>query len=225
MRLFLRSIRGQVVLFCFVLQLFFFISAAAARADDTVFYNKDMLRCEVGKGLTASIEKGFFLSKNIQELTQQYLEAGLSRKCTPWLSYSLNYRKTVYKSGGGWFEEDRSHAAITLAALMGRVRLEDRNRLEYRAFSQPGKHSAWRYRNYLKFQFPLRSGLVPYVGDEFFLENGNFNQNRVYAGITASPARFLEAEAYFARVSTRSGGAPWQNDNWIGLNLRFTFRF
>ncbi|MFH0800840.1 MAG: DUF2490 domain-containing protein [bacterium] len=202
-----------------------FIPAAAARADDTVFYNKDTIRCAVGKNLTASLEKGFFFSKSMQELTQQYLEAGLGRKYSPFLRCSLNCRKTVYKTGGGWFEEDRSHAAIILAAPMGRIRLEDRNRLEYRAFSQPGKPSAWRYRNYLKFQFPMGSGLVPYVGDEFFLENGNFNQNRVYAGFTASPALFLEAEAYYARVSTRSGGAPWQNDNWIGLNLRFTFRF
>ncbi len=212
---------GRAILCCLLLTSVF----SSARADDTVFYNKDMLRCPVGKDLTAYLEKGFFFSGNMQELTQQYLETGLVRKRSQRLSLSLNYRKAVYKSKGSWYEEDRPYATLTLAAPLGRVRLEDRNRLEYRTFSQPGKPSAWRYRNYLKFLFPAGKGIVPYLGDEFFLENGNFNQNRVYAGFTATPIRNFEAEAYYARVSTRSGGAPWINDNWIGLNLRLTFRF
>jgi len=100
----------------------------------------------------------------------------------------------------------------------GDFRVSDRLRLERRIFQT---ESRWRVRNRVQFNYqPDDWTWAPFIWEEAFIEDGQFNQNRVSLGVSlpAGPNASLRV-GYLLR--SREDAGTW--DQTHALSLGFTF--
>ena len=100
----------------------------------------------------------------------------------------------------------RPHFNIKFKTKFAGLDLSDNSRFEYRV----GKHKedVWRYRNKFMIKFPAfkELPLQLYLADEVFIDmnQGNFETNRLYAGVYYKVAKSIKADIFYLWQSKKS---------------------
>lgn len=135
------------------------------------------------------------------------------------LSLATHFTSSIEQSSPGKFvQEFRAELEPSVRWRWGDMQVNDRIRIERRAFPT---ETRWRLRNRLQFSYqPAAWRWVPFVSEEAFWENGDFNQNRASVGVSRpSGAHGRIALGYLLRSKERGGN--W--DQTHALTFNFTF--
>jgi hypothetical protein len=154
-----------------------------------------------------------------------HIDAGVSRRFSEWFGLEINYRYIDEDSGSGWNTEHRPSVTGTFNWNWGKVRLTNRNRIEYR--DREASSNTWRYRNRLLIRPPqkwTKFQIQPYFSGELFYQFSvtSWNQYRLRAGLDSKLTELLQLDIYYMLLSSESGD-DWSNSNILGLNLGLAF--
>lgn len=158
------------------------------------------------------------------ETNYVHTEIGLSYAALDWLDAGFYLRNIFEEQDDDWQYELRPRVEATAHQTWGHFGISSRNRIEARIMSQG---NAYRYRNKAKFFFPfdVKSwNLSPYVADEIFviINDGVFEQNRVYAGLDFKFARHAGMDIYYFWEYLRT--VPnHRNKHVAGVKLKLSF--
>lgn len=170
-------------------------------------------------------EEEFRFGDNASEFYYQHYDVGLLYEVNKNLNLSANYRQVWELKKGAFQPEYRPHINVTLKHVLWGFKLEDRNRLEYRAFDD--SKGITRYRNKFTIKYPVKlKGLEiePYVADEIFadLDDVVLNRNRLYAGFGIKIIKDLKIDVYYLLQSSKSSGR-WVDANVFGSKVKISF--
>jgi len=216
---------------CFVITVIavLLISEICFAFDDGDFqyWSKASASFDIHKDWKFTFAEEFWLGDDAGKLYRHHSDIGFVYKSlADWIELGFNYRQVFQKDGKDkWRQENRPHLNVTLKGKLLGLDLSDRSRFEYR--DRENKKDLWRYRNKVTVKFPLELTslkLQPYLADEVFVnfDEEDFNRNRLYAGLSLKLSKNIEAEVYYLRQSSESGG-EWEDINVLGTQLRFHF--
>lgn len=209
------------------LTLFVFIFPQCTHADenDWEFWNNDFVDWSLTENWKARVAVEFKFNDDMSNHYYNHVDAGVSRKLSEWFRLGFNYRYIDEDSGSGWNTEHRPYVTGAFAWKWGKVRLTNRNRLEYR--DREASSNTWRYRNRLLIRPPqkwTRYKIQPYFSGELLYQFSvsSWNQYRLRAGLGARLTELLQMDLYYMLKSSESNN-DWTNTNIIGLNLGLLF--
>ena len=114
--------------------------------------------------------------------------------------------------------EFRLELEPTVRFRLGDVRINNRVRLERRMFVDEAR---WRVRDRIQFNYnPDSWAWAPFIWNEFFVEDGAYNQNRLSLGISGSHGENASMRIGYLLRSREDGGS-W--DQTHALSVGFTF--
>jgi len=185
--------------------------------------NQDL---QIGKGTKLTQEEEWRFGENASEFYYQHYDWGVVYGFDKRLDIGLNYRQVYEKYKKKWREENRPHVNATIKFDLWKLKLEDRNRIEYRHFRY--KDDFIRYRNKLAIKYPFDFQgikIIPYVSDEIFIaSNGTgFNENRFYAGAEFGVTKHVKCDIYYLLKDNRIKNAKWSCANVLGAKLKIIF--
>ena len=201
------------------------LSAAAYDDGDWQFWNTDGVEYQLSDKAKLSVDVEEYFGDDMEEFYYWHVQPGASAKLAPWVEAGVNYRYLEEKKNGEWLTENRPAVCVTLIQKLAGFNISDRNQLEYR--SRENTDDTWRYRNKLKVVAPLKFTkfeIRPYADEEIYvdLDNKEFQQNRVSAGLTSKPLKNLKADVYYMKKMDWKSG-DWLETNILGLSLKLCF--
>ena len=127
-------------------------------------------------------------------------EIGVRYEIFEWFDVDAFYRFIGDKGDGSWAFEFRPRTDATFKYFWKHFGISDRNRFEYRLFSDDTSYG--RYRNMLKFLFPFKAWnypFKPYVADEISIDltEGRFERNRIYGGFDFMFSKYVGMDIYY----------------------------
>ncbi|MDD5496386.1 MAG: DUF2490 domain-containing protein, partial [Candidatus Omnitrophica bacterium] len=199
--------------------------AHAYEDGDFQIWHTENQDVKLNKGFKLGLEEEFRFGDSASELYYQHYDFGLAYDVNKYLTVSGNYRQIWELEKGEFEPEYRPHLNASLKYELWGFKLEDRNRLEYRAFDS--KSGSMRYRNKFTVKYPFKIKdfeLEPYVADEIFanLDTVAFKRNRLYAGLGVKLIKNVKADVYYLLQSSKKSG-HWTNINALGLKLKISF--
>ena len=201
------------------------LSAHAYDDGDWQFWNTDGVEYKLSDTLKLSANVEEYFGDDMTDFYHWHVQPGAAVKLAPWLEAGVNYQYLEEKKSGEWMTENRPAAFGTLIRKIAGFDFFDRNQIEYR--SREDQDDTWRYRNKLKVVAPLKFTqfeIQPYADEEIYvdLDDKEFNQNRVSAGLTSRPVKNLKADIYYMKKMDRKSG-DWLETNILGLSLKLCF--
>jgi len=195
--------------------------------DDGDFqvWNTDVEELKINKDSKIALEEEFRWGDNSKEFYYHHYDVGFFYNLKKYLNIGGGYRH-IYELKKGKFKlENEPYVTATLLWDLLGVKLEDRNRMEYRHFDWQA--DSWRYRNKFTVKIPwkfTKLEIQPYLADEIFLDfqNKAFSRNRFYSGLTANLTKNLKTEIYYLLQSSRSVN-NWVEANVLGTKVKLAF--
>jgi hypothetical protein len=129
----------------FIILLLNFIQVTAAAENDWEFWNVYSVRWNVKEKWRATLGTEFKFDDDMSNHYYSHADAGIDGRLAKWFSLGINYRYIDEDSSSGWLTEHRPYVTGTFLWDWGKMRLSNRNRLEYR--DREGRSNTWRYRN------------------------------------------------------------------------------
>jgi hypothetical protein len=172
------------------------------------------------------LDQEFRIGDGMSDLYFHRSDVALLFRFTGWLDLGMNYwHQYTQAKDGSWVEEKKPHLNGTFKGELGKCKIKDRNRLEYRIFQ--GRDEVWRYRNRLTVEGPFSFTayrIKPYIADEVFidLEEHDFNRNRIYGGFTFQPLKTATLDLFYMLQSDEKDGA-WQKTNVMGSSVKVKY--
>ncbi len=199
--------------------------AFAYRDGDFQLWNTESQDFKINKELNGTFEEEFRWGENAGEFYYHHYDTGMVYGVNKYLDLGANYRLVYEKKKGKFKQENRPHINAILKYEVAGVKLEDRNRLEYRNFHY--QKDFFRYRNKFTMKFPWKFTsleIQPYVADEIFIPfNGTgLNENRLYSGFGFNITKNVKAEIYYMLRSTKSAD-EWTGTNVLGTKIKVSF--
>ena len=199
--------------------------AFAYRDGDFQLWNTENQDFKINKELNGTFEEEFRWGENAGEFYYHHYDTGMVYGVNKYLDLGGNYRLVYEKKKGKFKQENRPHINAILKYEVAGVKLEDRNRLEYRNFHY--QKDFFRYRNKFTMKFPWKFTsleIQPYVADEIFIPfNGTgLNENRLYSGFGFNITKNVKAEIYYMLRSTKSAD-EWTGTNVLGTKIKVSF--
>jgi|SRR5688572_20433749 len=154
------------------------------------------------------------LSSAVGGLAQQFLRVGPLLDAAPWLFLAVH--GTIYadrRPDGTFDQEARLEVEPTFHGKVGRLQIQDRNRLEYR-WRESGARV--RYRNQLWLRYgPLAKRYVPFVWDEVLFDaRDGFNENRLSLGLGFMLSATTRLDVGYL-LRSRIVADEWQHDHLL----------
>lgn len=201
-------------------------NAYAYENGDFQIWNTDYQEVKVAKGVKFAMEQEFRFGENASELYYQHYDWGGVFCFDKMLDLGLSFRLIRDRYKHKWREEDMPNVNATLKFDLWKLKLDDRNRLEYRHFRY--KDDSIRYRNKFTVKLPLdfaRIKISPYSSDEIFIasDSTGFNENRFASGIEFDLTKYIKADIHYMLKSNWIRGDKWNNTNVLGMKLKVAF--
>lgn len=217
----------------FLLLVVFFCVAPVVAQTDTQFWNETQVVFPLVKKPDSAgkkVEKlSFFLignlrfSRTIRDFTDKRMGLGFIYRQNKHLTFTPSYLYIAQQSVTRLkLLETRLRLAVGLENRWKHVSLDDRNLFEYRF--RHGTADSLRYRNRVKFAFPIkREGkelFAPFVADEVFYDfrARAFTRNELSVGISHKFNPHLTADLFYLWQENRSGNP--KRLNVAGVNLK-----
>jgi len=143
-----------------------------------------------------------------------------------WLGVGLGHKATFENQDEDWLVENRPLLNITARTKLRDWGIASRSRFEYRIPEEDPE--SWRYRNQVTITPPLTFTplkIQPYASDEVFLElaDGDFNQQRLYAGFFVPLHKKVRLELFYLWKLDEQDDRSWHDTNVLGSYLHFQF--
>ncbi|MCD6310039.1 MAG: DUF2490 domain-containing protein [Candidatus Eremiobacteraeota bacterium] len=186
------------------------LTGSPVSASDWQFWHSEGINGAISGKCDLALAKEFRLGRNINELYYHHTDLGIKYRLCDWFKLGLNYRQVFEKKYGSWIEESRPHINGIFAWKWGDVRVETRNRLEFRNIENKG--TATRYRNKLTLKFPGGEKIFPYLADEIFIQ-GYLNRNRLYLGFKSEVIKNVNGNFCYIWQSSK------KDDHWADAHI------
>ena len=195
----------------------------AQAGNDWEFWSHYEVVSSVNDDLDFRVKPELRYNNDFSDHYYTHVDVGLDWKIKDWFILSPYYRHVEEKKSKDWTVEHRPHLSGTFKWELLGLSFCDRNMLEYRI--KEDKES-FRYRNKLTLSLPkvTRFGIRPYVtGEPFYdFDVGQFNKNRLYAGLAFKIAKNLKVGVYYI-LESRKKSSSWTNVNVLGVCLQYRF--
>lgn len=202
------------------------VKTHAYEEGDFQIWNTNEQEVVIGKATKFKMQEEFRYGDSASELFYQHYDWGFGWAFDKALVIDLGYRLVLEKSKNKWMESDEPYTNITPKFNLGKLRIEDRNRIEYRHFRFADDHVRYRNRFMLKHPFDFKTMKIsPYISDEIFLSsNGRgFNQNRLEQGLDFDITKYVTAGISYMLQSVRGKGNKWSKANVLWFKLKIVF--
>lgn len=198
--------------------------------DDGDFqvWNTDTLNIRLSKKAAFVGQTEFRYGNDGHKLYYKHYQGGLRFIHSPFLHFMVAYRQIYLRTDDKWGKISSPFADMT---LQGRSRIgwmfSDRNRIQYLIPSgRAGKKNRWLYRNRLEVTLPVRtrSGITPFVADEFFwLEARGINENRLEGGLRIPYRQKTQLDLLYVSRNLKNASKKWIHHNvfWLHFSLHF----
>ena len=202
------------------------VNAYAYDNGDFQIWNTDYQNVDVTRDVKLTMEQEFRFGENASEFYYQHYEWGAVFGFDKMLDIALCYRLVFDKYKHKWREEDQPSVNATLKFDLWRLKLDDRNRIEYRHFRF--KEDSVRYRNKFGIKLPLdflKIKVSPYASDEIFItsDSTGFNENRFSSGLEFGLTKYVKADIYYMFKSNKIKDDKWNSANVLGTKIRIEF--
>jgi hypothetical protein len=199
---------------------------ASARGDDE-YWAKASLLIPIDEQWTFNFEEKLTFGDDGGRLDDHQADycfnyAGLA----DWLILGFGYKQLFEKAGDDWEVENRPLLNVTVKTKRSGWAFASRSRFEYRIPEEGDE--AWRYRNKVAVMppwtfTPLR--IQPYAADEIFidLDEGDFNQQRLYCGFFIPLHENIRLELFYLWKLDEQDDGDWHDTNVLGSFVYFQF--
>jgi len=192
---------------------------------DFQYWNTESVEWKIKEKYKIKLEEEFRFGDNAGTLYYQHSDIGLTWSgFADWLELNASYRQAFDIEKDKWHYENRPHLDATVKFDLLGLSLSDRSRVEYR--NREHKDDDWRYRNKFTLSLPKATSyeIQPYVADEVFfdLDDGVFNRNRLYGGVSLRLFKYMKLELYYLLQTTKDK-KDWINYNVVGTKLKAVF--
>jgi len=217
-----RVVSCGIALGCLVL-----LAGEAGARDDWELWTEFRWKKALSERLALQGVSSGRLRGGMGELYQHFEEFGLGYQARPWVKLEGAYQWNQIdreRTHDGLYEH-RLYLAATPSAALGRVRLENRHRMELRRLNGA---EGWRYRTRLKAGLRAGEGrwwrMRPYVSDELFygFRAGEFLRNRAQIGVERPLTARVGVDVFYLVESNRAG-RDWAERHGLGLAATLTF--
>lgn len=203
---------------------------AACRASaqgDFEYWPKASLLIPISKQWTFNFEEKLTFGDNGGRLDDHQTDFGFNYAgLADWLILGFGYKQLFEKDGDDWDVESRPLLNIIVKTKRSGWTLGSRSRFEYR-IPEEGDES-WRYRNKV-FAIspwtltPLK--IQPYIADEILinLDEGDFNQQRLYGGFFLRLHEKIRLELFYFWKLDEQDDNSWHDTNVLGSYVYFLF--
>jgi len=198
-----------------------FIQVTSEARDDWELWTELRWKKPVSERLTLQGTSSFRFRRDLGEFYRHFDEVGLGYKWLSWLkvegAYQWNYSERPKTHDPVY--EHRLYTSVIPQLSVGRLQLENRNRLEWRHINGVDD---WRYRNRSKASLPLWTGrwwqIKPFVADELFygFRAEAINRNRVLVGVEKPLSARLAVEVFYVLESNKAG-RDWDEFHGLGF--------
>lgn len=213
----------------FLLVMFVVIFPAVCRAyDDGDFqiWNTNTEELKLGKGSKLTIQEEYRYGEGASELFYQHYDWGLAYAFDKRLELDFGYRFILEKNKRKWREKDVYYTHIIPKIEIGKLKIDDRNRIEYQHTRFSPDQAVYRNRLTAKYPFDFKKlVLAPYVNNEIFIASNSrgYNQNRFQSGIEIAINKYAKADIAYMLQSIRGTGNKWSVANVLRLNMKVSF--
>lgn len=207
------------------LGVFLFICLERAEAsDDGQYWNEFILKHSVTPQLETHLKLEQRFVDDFGDFGLHNYAPGILYKVTQYFDFELNYKFEREKGEKEWTNEHRLEIIPILKGRWGGFGFKLKNRLEYRDIE--GDES-WRLREKIIIARTVNvngSTFKPYFSEEIFYDFrvGDFNQNRIAAGILKKINRNLEVGLYYL-YKTSKKKSDWSGANILGTEFVISF--
>ncbi len=218
-------IMREILTFLFIIGVFFLICAERAHSsEDWQYWNKFVLKHKLTQRITAHVKLEQRFVDDFNDFALHNYVPGFVYGFNRYFDFELNYKFEREKEGKEWTEEHRLEIIPIVKWKWMKFKFKLRNRLEYRVIE--GDES-WRLREKIKIKRDINlSGFKfsPFLSEEIFYDFkiGDFNQNRVKAGVSKEIIHNLEFTLFYMYKSNK------RDNSWFGANVfgtEFVIRF
>ncbi|MHC4214090.1 MAG: DUF2490 domain-containing protein [Planctomycetota bacterium] len=199
----------------------------ASKSGNLEYWQAQSVTHSLSDTYKISVEQEFRVGRQCGSNFLHNVNVALTRTgITDWLDIGFAFKKEYEKDSSGKFrEEDRPQLNFFFKGTMYDLPLSNRFRIEYR--DHEIKSNVFRVRNKFGFKLPYELTplkLEPYIADEVFfnLNSEDFNQNRLYSGLSFKPLENMVFSFYYMYKKSKSSRG-WTDTNVIGTQLKFLF--
>ncbi|MFA6320623.1 MAG: DUF2490 domain-containing protein [Candidatus Omnitrophota bacterium] len=198
----------------------------AYEKGDFQIWNTDTEEVKLYKGVKLAMEQEFRFGENASEFFYQHYEFGVVFGFAKVLDLAFCYRLVLDRVKRKWMEEDMPNVNATLKHEIGKLKLEDRNRIEYRHYRY--KDDSIRYRNKFTMKYPIGFKSIkisPFASNEIFVSSNStgYNENRFSAGTEFELAKYVKADIYYMLKSNKVKDYKWTDANVLGTKIKISF--
>ncbi|MBU1134129.1 MAG: DUF2490 domain-containing protein [Candidatus Omnitrophica bacterium] len=196
--------------------------------DDLKMFNFYQITYKINDSFDVFIQPDMRFKDDINNFDYYHIRGGIVYHALKNLDLGSTYRFVQSKnSAGKWLNEYRLELDIAPKITIGRFKLVNRSRFEYR--NLPTSTDRWRYRNLSKIAYPVKIGdfeFTPYISEEIFcdFEIGKINLNWITVGVDKKITKNLTLGLFYlnetVRVGTRS---EWDTNHVIGTKVMMSF--
>ena len=225
-------------LFLLLLIIFYCLSSVLSQTSETdnldyQFWNETQLifplvktKDDSGKTtdkLSLFLNGNIRVGRNIRRLVDERIGFGFDYKHNKYVSFTPSYLYIAQQSAAGVKQyESRIRFAINLGNSWRKFSADDRNLVEFRF--RNNSSDAVRYRNRLRFQYPIKKGkkelFVPFAANEIFYDfrAKAFSRDEFSIGLSRKLNPNITAD-FFYLLQTNKSGSP-KRLNVFGVNLK-----
>ena len=187
----------------------------AHSSDDWQYWNEFVLKHKLTQRITAHVKLEQRIVDDFGNFALHNYAPGFVYEFSKYFDFELNYKFEREKAKNEWSNEHRLEIIPIFNWQWTKFKFKLRNRLEYRVIE--GDES-WRWREKLKIKRDINlNGLKfsPFFSEEIFydLTIGDFNQNRVKAGVSKEIIHNFEFTLFYMYKSNK------RDNSWFGVHV------
>jgi hypothetical protein len=215
----------RVIKILLILGLFLLLCAERAHSsDDWQYWNEFVIKHKLTQRITAHVKLEQRIVNDFGNFALHNYAPGFVYEFSKYFDFELNYKFERVKIKKGWIDEHRLEIIPIFSWQGAKFKFKLRSRLEYRVIEG---NERWRWREKIKIKRDINLNgfkFSPFLSEEIFydLKIGEFNQNRVKAGVSKEIIHNLEFTLFYMYKSNKLF------NSWFGANVlgtEFVIRF
>lgn len=173
--------------------------------------------------LTLFVNGNLRFGRNVRGLMDKRIGFGFEYQLNKYISFTPSYLYIAQQSASNTKQyESRLRLAVNVGNSWKKFSVHNRNLVEYRF--RNNKSDSVRYRNRLKFLFPVKKDkkeiFAPFAANEVFydFQAGTFSRNELSVGLSRKLSSNMAADFFYLLQNNKSGSP--KRLNVFGVNIK-----